>query len=615
MCGITGWVAFTRDLTAHQDVLEAMTATMNRRGPDADGTWVSRRAAVGHSRLSVIDLEGGRQPMVTRVHGQNIVLTYSGEVYNYRELRQELIGRGHSFTTRSDTEVVLRSYIEWGTGCAERLNGMFAFALWDARTERMVLVRDRAGVKPLFYHRTRDGVLFGSEPKAILAHPEVVRRVRTDGLREMFSFTRTPGEAVWDGVRELPPGTLAVVDRSGVRERRYWRLEAREHTDDLAATTAHIRALLEDIAARQMISDVPRCVLLSGGLDSSALTAMAAGGLRRQSADARVRTFAVDFVGGADTFRATRLRETPDAPYIRDVVRHVDTDHRDIVLDARGIADPELRSRTVAARDLPGVHGDMDLSLHLLFEAISRESTVALSGEAADELFGGYVWFHDPGAQQAETFPWTAIFGEAEREALTLLRPEVRARLQLEEYARQRYSDAVAEVPRLTGEEGLERRMRRIGYLNLTRWMPSLLERKDRMSMATGLEVRVPFCDHRLTEYVFNTPWSLKTFDGREKSLLRAAVRDLLPESVADRRKSPYPSTQDPFYQQELQQQGKRVLADPGDDIFDLVDPEWLARAVAGDAGEMSLPVRHGLERILEFSAWIDLYHPSIDLD
>ncbi|MCI0385830.1 asparagine synthase (glutamine-hydrolyzing) [Streptomyces sp. CNQ085] len=614
MCGITGWVSFDRELTARQDVLDAMTATMSCRGPDASGVWTSRHAAVGHSRLAIIDLEGGRQPMSTAVGGAEIVITYSGEVYNFQELRGSLTAKGHEFTTRSDTEVVLRAYIEWGDEFVEKLNGMFAFAVWDSRSERMLLVRDRAGVKPLFYQPLPDGVLFGSEPKAVLAHPEGDRRVDGEGLREMFSFTRTPGHAVWRGMREVRPGTVVAVDRNGVRERTYWRLEARAHTDGLTATTTRIRELLEDIAARQMVSDVPRCVLLSGGLDSSALTALAAAGLRRGRDDSPVRTFAVDFANGAETFRATRLRETPDAPYIRDVVTHVGTDHHDIVLDSRDMAAPQVRRRTVRARDLPGVHGDMDLSLHLLFRAVSRESTVALSGEAADELFGGYLWFHDPAAQRAETFPWTAVFGDAEQEALKLLRPEVRQRLGLAEYARQRYSEAVAEVPRLPGEEGLELRMRRIGYLNLTRWMPSLLERKDRMSMATGLEVRVPFCDHRLTEYVFNTPWSMKTFDGREKSLLRAAVRDLLPASVADRRKSPYPSTQDPFYQQELQQQAKQVLADADDTLFGLVSREWLAGAVGGDPGTMSISVRHGLERVLELSAWIDLYSPDITL-
>ncbi|MCC8476975.1 asparagine synthase (glutamine-hydrolyzing) [Streptomyces sp. CS149] len=615
MCGITGWVSYTDDLTRRRSELTAMNATMSCRGPDAHGEHVSRHAALAHSRLAIIDLEGGRQPMSVSVGGKDVVITYSGEVYNYRELRDSLMARGHTFETRSDTEVVLRAYVEWGEAFVETLNGMFAFAIWDDRDERMLLVRDRAGVKPLFYYPADGGVLFGSEPKAILAHPDVTPRVDADGLREMFQFTRTPGQAVWRGMREMRPGTVVTVSRAGIRERVYWRLEAREHTDDLATTVTHVRDLLQDIATRQMVSDVPRCVLLSGGLDSSALTALAARGLRQEGDNERVRSFAVDFRESADTFRATDLRETQDAPYIREVVAHVGTEHRDIVLDSRTMADPWVRRATVGARDLPGPHGDMDLSLYLLFRAVREQSTVALSGEAADELFGGYLWFHHPAAREAETFPWTAIFGDAEQEALKLLRPEVRAKLRLTEYARDRYAEAVAEVPVLPGEEGLEARMRRIGHLNLTRWMPSLLERKDRMSMATGLEVRVPFCDHRLTEYVFNTPWSFKTFDGREKGLLRAAVQDLLPASVADRKKSPYPSTQDPFYQQALQQQAKQVAADRDSTLFGLVSEDWLAAAVAVDPTAMNVSVRHGLERVLELAAWIERYDPVVSLD
>ncbi|MQS06158.1 asparagine synthase (glutamine-hydrolyzing) [Streptomyces alkaliphilus] len=615
MCGITGWVSFTRDLAHHTDTVEAMNATMSCRGPDAHGLWTGRHAALAHSRLAVIDVEGGRQPMSAKLPEGEVVITYSGEVYNYRELRELLSRRGHIWTTRSDTEVVLRAYLEWGDACVEQLEGMFAFAIWDARAERLLLVRDRAGVKPLFYRPTADGLLFGSEPKALLAHPDADRTVDTDGLREMFLFTRTPGQAIWRGMREMRPGTLVTADRTGVREQVYWRLETREHTDDLATTVAHIRELLEDIAARQMVSDVPRCVLLSGGLDSSALTALAAAGLRRDGGTERVRTFAVEFADAAETFRATELRETRDAPFVREVVAHVGTDHHDVVLDPGALTDRQVRRDTVRARDLPGVHGDMDLSLHLLFRSVRERSTVALSGEAADELFGGYLWFHHPAALEADTFPWTALFGDAEQKALELLRPEVRERLRLTEYAQDRYAEAVAEVPRLPGEDGPGARMRRISYLNLTRWMPSLLERKDRMSMASGLEVRVPFCDHRLTEYVFNTPWGFKTFDGREKSLLRAAVRDLLPASVADRRKSPYPSTQNPFYQQALQQQAKQVAAEPNSALFSLVSDEWLARAVAMDPSRMDISVRHGLERVLELATWMDLYRPGIAID
>src|SRR5919205_2210391 len=272
MCGITGWVDFERNLTAEQSTVQAMTDTMACRGPDAEGLWIAPHAALGHRRLAVIDLEGGRQPMLAEENRRILaVLTYSGEVYNFRELRAELAAQGHHFRTYSDTEVVLRAYLEWGEDFVNRLNGMYAFAIWDVRREELLLVRDRMGIKPLYYYPTSSGVLFGSEPKAILANPLVEPVVDEDGLRELFSFVKTPEQAIFRGMREVRPGQIVRVRREGTTKRRYWALESREHAGDTDATVRTIRELLDDIVARQLISDVPLCSLLSGGLDSSAI--------------------------------------------------------------------------------------------------------------------------------------------------------------------------------------------------------------------------------------------------------------------------------------------------------------------------------------------------------
>ncbi|WP_326838033.1 asparagine synthase (glutamine-hydrolyzing) [Amycolatopsis rhabdoformis] len=608
MCGITGWVDYGRDLAAEQETLAAMTATMACRGPDASGTWFHHHAAFGHRRLAIIDLELGTQPMTAEAGG-TVALTYSGEVYNFEELRAELQARGHRFTTASDTEVVLRGYLEWGAGLAERLNGMYAFAIWDPREERLVLIRDRMGIKPLYYSLHGDGLLFGSEPKAILAHPEIRPVVDTDGLRELMSFTKNPGQAVWAGMREVEPGTVVTLDRTGLSVRRYWQLEPAEHTDDIDVTVRHVRELLDDIVRRQLVADVPRCVLLSGGLDSSVITALAAQQLAEQ--DERVRSFAVDFVGQEDNFVPDAMRGTPDAPYVRDVHRHVGSTHQDIVLDPAALADPAVRRAVVRARDLPTGLGELDNSLYLLFRAIREQSTVALSGESADEVFGGYAWFHDPKVQQADTFPWLARRLQSGEGGMSrIFTGGLRSTLDLGGYLRDSYSAAVAEAGTRAGETDHERRMRVIGYLHLTRFVRILLDRKDRLSMATGLEVRVPFCDHRLVEYVYNTPWTTKTFDGREKSLLRAAARDVLPTSVAERVKSPYPSTQDPKYLEALRDQVGDVLATPGHAVFDLFDREVFAGLLAR---KDTVPfLRPLLERVLNFATWFDLYSPEL---
>ncbi|WP_030239682.1 asparagine synthase (glutamine-hydrolyzing) [Streptomyces sp. NRRL S-350] len=616
MCGITGWVAFERDLTAERDILDAMTATQRRRGPDAGGVLLQPHAALGHRRLAVIDVEGGAQPMTVERDGRLLAaLTYSGEVYNHRELRAELQAAGHRFRTRSDTEVVLRAYLEWGEGLAERLNGMFAFAVWDARREELLLVRDRMGVKPLHYHPTPDGVVFGSEVKALLAHPAVRPAVDLDGLRELLGYTRTPGLTPYRGIREVRPGHVVRVRREGVSVRRYWALEAREHTDGLAATVATVRALLDDIVHRQLDADVPLCSLLSGGLDSSAVTALAARLLRTAGAGP-VRSFSVGFAGQGEAFHADAVRQTPDGPYARLLARHVGADHSVVELDGAELTDPSQRSVVLRARDLPNGVGDMDVSLLLLFRGVRRHSTVALSGESADELFGGYRWFHDPASIATEDFPWAAaltrIAGAGCGPREQLLDADLLRKLDLDDYRRSSYREAIAEVPHLPGADPLERRMREISYLNLTRFVCILLDRKDRMSMANGLEVRVPFCDHRLVQYVFNTPWAMKSFDGREKSLLRAAVRDVLPAAIADRPKSPYPVTTDPHYPAKLRSGLARLAAARTSPALGLLDRRRLADALAPDTDPQT--VRLGVDLALDLDAWLTEYQVTLEL-
>jgi asparagine synthase (glutamine-hydrolysing)/amidotransferase len=613
MCGIAGWVDFSRDLSKDETTIRAMTRTLENRGPDAEGIWSARHVALGHRRLAVIDVVGGAQPMEYAEDGRHLaVLTYSGEVFNFRELRAELISRGHHFRTRSDTEVVLHSYLEWGAGCVEKLIGMYAFAVWDARRDELVMVRDRMGVKPLFYMQTPHGVLFGSEPKAILANPMAPRRTDADGLCEIFDMVKTPEETVYVGMREVRPGHLVRVNETGLVTQRYWALEARPHEDNLADTIAHTRELLEDIAYRQLIADVPLCTLLSGGLDSSAVTALAAKILGR----GQVRSFSVDFTHAEDSFRADAVRGSVDAPFAKELAEFVSSRHTEILLDSANLVDPAVRTAVLAATDRPPAYwGDMWPSLYLLFRAIRMTSTVALSGESADELFGGYRWFHNPNAIKADTFPWLTSGSSRYFGGLGLLDKGLVQKLDLPEYRRRRYAEAVAEIPELPGEPDVDRRMREITYLNLTRFVQTLLDRKDLMSMAVGLEVRVPFCDHRLIEYVFNVPWHMKTFDGREKSLLRAATEDLLPTSILERVKTPYPATQDPGYENALRMELRELLADPDAPARPLLDLEKARAVAATESGAVSRAYDRGsLEMALWLNRWLDTNDVMLDL-
>jgi asparagine synthase (glutamine-hydrolysing) len=607
MCGICGWVDFDRDLgepDARRD-LANMTATMAFRGPDDEGTWIEGPVALGHRRLAIIDIEGGRQPMMHQEDGRTaFVLVYSGETYNYRELRERLAAAGHRFKTSSDTEVLLHTHIEWGRrdprNAVSELNGMFAYALWDTANQELLLVRDRLGIKPLYYYRTEHGVLFGSEPKAILANGLVDRVIDIDGLRAAFGGG-SQHNVVFRGMREVPPGHVIRVTRDGLQQSAYWRLTDTGHTDDVPATIRRVRELIEDTIRRQLISDVPLCTLLSGGLDSSALTAIAA-----RSSDERIRSFAVDFVGYTDNFTPYPLRDTPDGPYAQEVAKFVGTDHTNITLSTTELMDPDVWSATLHARDLPYTMGDIDTSLYLLFRAIRQHSTVALSGESADEVFGGYVGFHDPAYVHADTFPWG--FRDPANSGPQYLAPDLLAKLDLTSYVDAQYRTALAEVPPLTGPASAdphERRMREICYLFLTRHLPSLLDRKDRLSMAVGLEVRVPFCDHRLVEYVFGTPWAHKTFDKREKSLLRAATADLLPQSVVQRVKSAYPVVQDRTYDKMLRTRFTPLLNDSNSAVAPLLDFEGCRAAL--DATD-SLAVRRTIEQILTLNNFLTDY-------
>ncbi|WP_033214953.1 asparagine synthase (glutamine-hydrolyzing) [Kitasatospora phosalacinea] len=617
MCGITGWYDRDGGLERSHELVRQMTRTMECRGPDEEGMWISGPVALGHRRLSIIDLEGGKQPMVADQDGDRTLaaLTFCGEVYNYRELRTELVAHGHSFRTDSDTEVVLRAYLQWGTDFASRLNGMFAIGIWDARSQELVLVRDRMGVKPLHYYPTPGGVLFGSEPKAILANPQARRTVDRVGLCEALDMVKTPGAAVFSGMHEVIPGEIVRVDANGIHRSRYWTLEAAPHTDTREQSIGHVRELLEDIVARQLISDVPVCTLLSGGLDSSTITALAAQVLEREGRG-RVNSFSVDFRGSVDSFEPDAVRGAPDAPFVRDLSAHVGTNHQEILLDSADLSRPEVRAAVLRATDVPPAFwGDMWPSLYLLFRAVRRHSTVALSGESADELFGGYLWFHRPEAVDADTFPWLTSGSARYFGGTSLLDGGLREKLDIPGYRAERYAEALAEVPSLPGESDTDRRMRKVTYLNLTRFVQTLLDRKDRMSMAVGLEVRVPFCDHRLVEYVFNTPWETKTFDGQEKSLLRAAARDLLPASILERKKTPYPATQDPGYEAALRAEMAQVLADPNAPVLPLLDRARLGKVLDRSLSATSLPYsRGGLEMALWLNRWLSAYDVTLDI-
>ena len=538
MCGIGGFVDYERDARRGGPILHGMKRTLTPRGPDAEGTYFDEDAALVHRRLIVIDPEGGKQPMHSP--DRNTIIIYNGELYNTPELRTELMSRGHEFVGHSDTEVLLHAYLEWKTDAFARLNGIFAFAIWEKRERRLTLCRDRLGVKPLFFAPIRNGLTFGSTIDTVLCHPEIEPALDEDGLRTLLLLgpARPPESGVFRQIKSLLPGHFAVLTPENFTDHVYWQLEAHEHEDDLPTTIERTHTLICDAARRQLVSDVPLACFLSGGLDSSILSMLAAKDYAARGET--LHTWSVDYRDNDKYFTKSIFQPNSDDSYIDQMVDFLGTHHHRVVLEPEALCAALLPATD--ARALPGM-ADVDSSLLLFCAAVKRGgTTVCLSGECADELFGGYPWYHREEILFEDTFPWSRSVGLR----LGLLTPD--AVRNGEEFVRQHYRDTCDRAPKLSSDNKKAARMREMFVLNLDWFMATLLDRKDRMSMYSGLEVRVPFCDHRIVEYAYNMPWDFKSLEGREKGIVRRAFANELPKEIVYRKKSPYPKTFHPVY-------------------------------------------------------------------
>ncbi|MBB6113853.1 asparagine synthase (glutamine-hydrolyzing)/amidotransferase [Rahnella inusitata] len=611
MCGITGWVDFNNRYFDRTYFVQAMTESLAHRGPDGQGVWNDKYASLGHQRLAIIDIEHGAQPMEDRgFNGNHAVIAFNGQVFNFQELRRDLQGLGYHFDTTSDTEVLLKGYLHWQENIVHHLNGMYAVAIWDCQRNQLFMFRDRMGIKPLYYALTESGVIFASEPKALFVSGVVQPSISRNGFCEILDMLKTPECTVYDGVFEVRPGTMLIFDKNGFQKETYWALEAREHVDSLETTIDTVRTLLTDTVSRQIVSDVPVCSLLSGGLDSSAVTAMAAKSLP----SGYLPSFSIDFSHNIETFQADGVRGAADAPFARMLAQHAGTRHTELLLRSEDMLNESVRQKVLRAVDAPPAYwGDMWPSLYLLFRELKTHSSVALSGEGADEIFGGYQWFRNPAARDADTFPWLTAGSARYFGGLQLLSRDFVTSLEREDYRAECYSKAVKEVPTLPGENDIDWRMRKTSYLAITRFLPTLLDRNDRMSMAVGVEVRVPFCDHRLVEYVFNTPWEMKSFDGREKSLLRAATRHLLPDGIVNRIKTPYPATQDGAYENGLRVELGTIIENNRSPVYELIDREKIISLLKRESSEISQPYNRGsIEMVLWMHRWLNEYQVNV---
>ena len=579
MCGITGMIHLEQDLRQQEALLRKMQETLRRRGPDQEGIFLSPHCAMAHTRLAVIDVEKGRQPMEITAGGETYTIVYNGELYNTPELRTQLEQEGVVFQTHCDTEVVLQSYAHWGPRCVEQCNGIFAFAVWEHTAQRLFLARDRIGVKPLFYAEIPGGLVFGSEIKALLQHPDVPHEIDQNGVADLLLLGpgRTPGYGVFRTIREVKPAHCGYYMQGSLHLHPYWELHAAVHTDSFAETAAHVRELLTDAVRRQLVSDVPIGTFLSGGLDSSLVCAISAKLLGKRirtfaigmDRGEMLHTFSVDYRDNDRYFQKSHFQPTSDPAYIRAMERYLGCQHHWTVLDTPALA--EALYAAVDARDLPGMV-DVDSSLLLFCGEIRKEVTVALSGECADELFGGYPWYRDADVRRVNGFPWA----QSTAYRAKFLRPELAKKIDAQAYVQDAYERTIRAAEKLPEDSPLESRMREMMKLNLDWFMQTLLDRKDRMSMYNSLEVRVPFCDYRIAEYLYNVPWEYKDWNGYEKGLLRTAMQDVLPPEVLWRKKSPYPKTHNPSYLRAVSEMLQKVLDAPDAPVLQIVRREML---------------------------------------
>ncbi len=603
MCAIAGILGLPFDWS----ILDGMLESMQHRGPDGSGSYMEQRCCLLHTRLSIVDPECGGQPMGLQWGNQEYVITYNGELYNTEEIRRELIPLGHTFFGHSDTEVVLHAYAQWGEDILQKMNGIFAFGIWNKTDKSLFLARDRMGVKPLFYTKFGGGFLFASEIKTLLAYPGVPRQLGRDGAAQLLLLGpgRIPGSGVFKGIEELKPGYCGRYTGNKLTLRQYWKLRDREHADTFDETVQKVRFLVTDAIQRQMVSDVPLGTFLSGGLDSSLISSVCSGVLKDRGE--QLATFSVDYLNNDQYFVPGKFQPNSDNCFIAQMQSYLDTEHYRTVLTPEELVGA-MKAATIA-RDLPGM-ADVDFSLLLFCRQIRKERKMALSGECADEIFGGYPWYRDPEVRGFIGFPW------AQNTTLraNFLLPEYSDFG--EEFVMDQYRSTINACDILPGTSAEERRMKEMVNLNQNWFMQTLLDRKDRMSMACGLEVRVPFCDYRIAEYLYGIPWEMKDYQGKEKGLLRHAMEGYLPQEVLWRKKSPYPKTHDPRYLELVSEQLKQILSRTDAPIYGLVRKNTLQSLLTADYkwpwyGQL-MQRPQTIAYMLQINCWLEEYHITI---
>ncbi len=562
MCAILGWFG----KTPTKEKFLTMLDLMSHRGDDHTGYKLTKNMMLGHKRLAIIDPENGNQPMSYN----EFTIVYNGELYNTLELKNDLIEKGYMFKTNCDTEVVLMAYVHYREKVMEHLEGIYAFGVFNEITKNLFLGRDRLGVKPLYYTYKNGNFIFASSIKSILAS-DIVRPVITkQELANLLALgpSMPLGDTPFQDIYELRPGHYLNF-HNHIRIKRYWNVKTEKCDDTFEEATNKVRFLVTDAIKRQLASDVGVSTLLSGGLDSSIITAIAS-----KNTVGKLRTYSIDYEFNEVNFQKNSFTVERDNKYINTMKAKFKTDHKAIVIDNNTLV--EYLDRTLALRDYPGMI-DIDASLLYLSEEIRKENKVVLSGECADEIFGGYPWFYRE--NEDSVFPWINNIDERQK----LLNPKLKINLQ--KAIDDEYKRTIKELPRKDQKD----KDKCLYYINMTHFMKTLLDRKDRMTMGATLEARVPFADTKIVEYLWNLPPNYKYKNGVEKYILKEAFKKVLPHKIINRKKNPYPKTHNPAFLEAVTNLLYERLENEDSILYKVFDINEIEKLLEDD-GEMSKP-------------------------
>jgi len=567
MCGFVTICNYSENICHQEKKLKEMIELLKYRGPDHEDCLLMPHCLMAHRRLAIIDLENGNQPMSYTKGKKTYHIAYNGEIYNMGELKNQLVQLGYTFQTMSDTEVILAAYVHYKEKCLDFMEGIFAFAIDDG--EKLFVARDQLGVKPVFYYQDGTTLLVASEIKCLLYYIGKAV-VDQDGVRELLGLgpSLTPGRTIYKNIYALRPGHYLYFD-DHLKISRYYQLKDKVHTDDFETSVARVRALVIDSIQKQLLSDVPVSTMLSGGLDSSIITAIANQYVQP------LATYSITYEDQKKYFQAYAYQTTMDDHFISEMTDRYHPEHHEIILKQTELL--SALEEALKARDMPGM-ADIDASFLLFSKAISKNHKVCLSGECADEIFGGYPWFYKEELYNQPYFPWMRDLDQK----IDLFNDKVKA-LNIKDYIIQRYQETLREIP-------TKDRKKQLIYLNTQWFMQTLLTRADSQTMRSSIEVRVPFASVKILEYLYNMPEAYMFYQGEEKGILRKAFEDFLPEDIAHRKKNPYPKTHSPIYSKLIQERLKASLEDKDNILYHFFDKEKLLKLIETGGKSFTAP-------------------------